>query len=59
MLKVVIRELTKAKESLHIMSEQILGWGKRLGALRAQSAIMHSLTKPKEFDKIQIAKGGL
>ena len=59
MLAEIIRELTKAKESADITSEQVLGWVKRVEAQRAQSAIMDSLTKTKEFDKVKIAKGGL
>ena len=38
----IIRKLTKAKESAEITSEQVLGWVKRVGAQRAQSAIMDS-----------------
>ena len=53
----IIRELTKAKESVDITSEQVLGWAKRVKAQREQSAIMDSLTRTKEFDKIKIAKG--
>ena len=59
MLAEIIRELTKARESADITSEQVLGWKKRVEAKRAQSAIMDSLTKTKEFDKVKIAKGEL
>ena len=34
-LTVIIRELTKAEESTHITSEQVLGWAKRVEAQRA------------------------
>ena len=59
MLTEIIRELSKAKESVDITSEQVLGWAKRVEAQRAQSEIMDSLTETKEFDKIKIEKVGL
>ena len=58
MLAGIIRELTKAEESVEITSEQVLGWAKSAEAQKAQYAIMDSLTTIKEFDKIEIAKGG-
>ena len=59
MLTEIIRKLTKAVQSVDITSEQALGWARRVEFQRAQSAIMDSLTKTKEFVKIKIAKGGL
>ena len=58
MLAEIIRELAKGEESADITSEQVLGWAKRVEAPIAQSAIMDSLTKTKEFDKVKIVKGG-
>ena len=58
MLTEITRELTKAKESVDITSEQVLDLAKRVATQRVQSAIMDSLTKTKEFDQIRIAKGG-
>ena len=45
MLTEIIRELTKAEESVARKSEQVLGWAKRVEAQRAQFALMDSLTK--------------
>ena len=59
MLAEIIRELTKAEESADMTSEQVLDWAKRVGAQRAQSAVMDSLTKSKEFNKVKIVKGEL
>ena len=56
MLTEIIRELTKAKESAYITSEQVLGWAKRVEAQRANYAIMDSLTETKVFDKIKNGK---
>ena len=36
-----------------------MGWAKRVETQRGLSAIMYSLTKTKEFDKIKIVKGNL
>ena len=49
MVSEIIRELTKAEESVDITSEQVLGWPRRLDAQRAHPANMDSLTKTKEF----------
>ena len=57
MLAGIISELTKVEDSAYITSEQVLGWAKRVEAQGAQSAIMDSLTKTKEFDKVKKAKG--
>ena len=54
----IISELTKAEESTAVISEQVLIWAKRVKAQRAQSAIVNSLSKTKEFDKIKTIKGG-
>ena len=57
MLAEIIRELTKAKESADKTSEQVLGWAKRVESQRGHSAIMDSLTKTREFDKVKIVRG--
>ena len=58
MLAEIIRELTKAKESTAVTSEQVLIWAKRMEVQRAMSAIITSLSETKEFDKIKTIKGG-
>ena len=58
MLAEIIRELTKAKESTIVTSEQILVWAKRVEAQGVQSTIIISLSKTKEFNKIKTIKGG-
>ena len=58
MLAEIIGELTKAKESTAVTSEQVLIWAKRIEAQRPQSVIINSLSKTKEFDKIKTIKGG-
>ena len=52
----IIRELTKAKWSVTITSENVLTWAKRVEAHRAQSARMSTLTEVNEFDKLKVAK---
>ena len=56
MLGEIIWELTKIKENGTIMSENVLTWAKRVKVQRAQSAVMNSLPKTKEFDKIKVSK---
>ena len=56
MLVEIIRELTKIQENTYIMSENMLCWAKRVEAKRAPSAIMSSITKAKELNKLKIAK---
>ena len=54
----IIRELTKAKESAAVTSEQVLVWAKGVEAQRAHSTIITTLSNAKEFDKIKTIKGG-
>ena len=56
MLGEIIWELTKVKENGTTMREVILEWAKRVKVQRAQAAVMNSLTKTKEFDKIKVAR---
>ena len=58
MLAEIIRELSKAEESTAVTSEQILILPNRVEAQRAQSAMITSLSKTKEFDKRKTIKGG-
>ena len=58
MIAEIIRELTKAKESTPVTSEQVLVWAKRVKAQRTQSAIITNLSKTKKFDKIKKIKRG-
>ena len=57
MLAEIIREPTKAEESTAATSEQVLFWANRMGAQRVQPAIITSLSKTKEYDKIKTIKG--
>ena len=58
MLAEIIGELIiKAEESTAVTIEQTLIWAKRVGAQRAQYAMIISLSKTKEFDKIKTIKG--
>ena len=47
MLREIMRELTKARQSADILCEQVLGWEKRVAAQRPQPSIMDSLTETK------------
>ena len=58
MLAEIIRELTKTVERTAVINEQVLIWVKRVEAQRAQSTIITSLSKTKEFNKIKTIKGG-
>ena len=58
MLAEIIREVTKAEESTAITSEEVLIWHKRVEAQRAQSTIINSLSKRKEFGKDKDNKRG-
>ena len=58
MLAEIIRDLTKAKESTVVTREQILVLAKRVEVRRAQSAIITSLSKTKDLDRIKTIKGG-
>ena len=56
MLGEIIWELTNVMENGAIMSANILAWAKRVEVQRAQSAVISSITKAKEFDKIKVLK---
>ena len=49
MLAEIISELTKAEENVNVTREQSVAWAKRVEAQRAQSAVINSLSKMKEF----------
>ena len=58
MLAKLIRNLTKAKKSTAVTSEQVLVWIKRVEAQKVQLTIITRLNETKEFDKIKTIKGG-
>ena len=53
MISEITRELTKKEENKILTSHQVLAWAKRTEAQRAQSAIINSLSKTKDFDRIK------
>ena len=40
----------------HIMSGGVFAWVKRDGAQRAQAAVLDTLTKSRQFNKVKVAK---
>ena len=52
----IIQELTKINKNEKITNKNVLLWAKRAKMQRAQSTIMNSLTRAKEFDKLKIIK---
>ena len=47
MLAEIIRELTKCKENVTILSETVLAWAKRVEVQRAQTVAINSLCESK------------
>ena len=56
MLEEIIKELTATKINDHITSGGILAWTKRVEGQRVQAAVLNTLTKSEQFDKIKISK---
>ena len=50
--------ITKIEESEDVTGEQVLAWEKREEAPKAQSRIIYSLNKTKDFDKTKTVRGG-
>ena len=55
-LEEVIKELMVTKNDDHITSGGVLAWAKRVEVQRAQAAVLNTLTKAKQFDKIKMSK---
>ena len=53
----IIREPTKTEESKDVTSEETLAYGKIIEAQKAQSAIINSLNRTKDFDVIKTVRG--
>ena len=58
MLIEILKELTKTEESTDVTIREVLAWAKRVEAQKAQSAILNSLNKRKDFDKVKAVSGG-
>ena len=56
MLEEIIKELTAAKNNDHITSGGMLTWVKRVEAQMAQTTVLNTLIKSRQFDKIKISK---
>ena len=56
MLDEIIKEVTATKNDDHKTSGGVLAWAKRVEAQRAQAAVLNTLTKSRQFDKIKISK---
>ena len=56
MLDEVIRELTAKENNEQTSSEDVLVWGKRIEAQRAQAAILNDITESQKFDKVKLAQ---
>ena len=55
-LEETIMELTGRKNDDCIMSGGVLAWAKRVEAQRAKAAVLNTLTKSRQFDKIKLFK---
>ena len=55
-LEEIIKELTTTKNDDHITSGGVLAWAKRVEAQRGQAAVLNTLTKLRQFDKIKLSK---
>ena len=49
----IIKELTTAKNNDCITSGGVLAWAKRVEVKRAQVAVLRTITKSRQFDKIK------
>ena len=56
MLREIIKELKATKNDDLITSGGVLAWVKRVEAQRAQATVLNTLTKSRQFDKINISK---
>ena len=56
MLEEIIKELTTAKNDDCMTSEGILAWAKRVEVLRAQAAVLNTLTESRQYDKIKVSR---
>ena len=54
MLEEIIKELTTVRGDEQMTSENFLAWAKRVEAERAQAAVLGTITKYKEFNKISV-----
>ena len=55
-LEEIIKELITVKSNEQITSGNVLAWAKRVEAQRAQAAVMRTITKSKDFDKIKVTR---
>ena len=56
MLEEIIKELMTVKSDEQIISQNVLAWAKRVEAQRAQAAVMSTINKSKEFNKIKVSR---
>ena len=56
MLEEIIKELMIVKSNEQIISGNVLAWAKRVEAQKTQAAVMGTITKSKEFDKIKVSR---